>query len=80
MRTAAAVAGAIAAALGVRRVHELERRRELDGEQLERHLPGDLPAACPAAPPSYSKDVAAVVEQSCTPCHAPGGKEASRPL
>lgn len=40
----------------------------------------DLPAACPAVPPSYAKDVAPVIQQSCTPCHAPGGQQASRPL
>ena len=42
--------------------------------------PDDLPAACPASPPSYAKDVAPVIQQSCTPCHAPGGREASRLL
>ena len=42
--------------------------------------PEDLPAACPATPPSYAKDVAPVIQQSCTPCHAPGGRESSRLL
>ena len=42
--------------------------------------PDDLPAACPSAPPSYAKDVAPVIQQSCTPCHAPGGQQANRPL
>ena len=42
--------------------------------------PDDLPAACPASPPSYAKDVVPVIQQSCTPCHAPGGREASRLL
>jgi hypothetical protein len=42
--------------------------------------PDDLPAACPSAPPSYAKEVAVVIQQSCTPCHAPGGEQASRSL
>jgi hypothetical protein len=42
--------------------------------------PDDLPAACPASPPSYARDVAPVIQQACTPCHAPGGRESSRLL
>lgn len=42
--------------------------------------PDDLPAACPAVVPSYAKDVAPVIQQACTPCHAPGGEQASRTL
>jgi hypothetical protein len=42
--------------------------------------PDDLPAACPSPAPSYAKDVAPVIQASCTPCHAPGGKESSRLL
>ena len=42
--------------------------------------PEDLPAACPAVFPSYAKDVAPVIEQACTPCHAPGGEQANRKL
>ena len=42
--------------------------------------PDDLPAACPAVAPSYAKDVAPVIQQACTPCHAPGGEQASRSL
>lgn len=42
--------------------------------------PDDLPAACPSVPPSYAADVAPVIEQSCTPCHAPGGQQANRLL
>jgi hypothetical protein len=42
--------------------------------------PDDLPAACPSVAPSYAKDVATVIEQACTPCHAPGGEQANRLL
>jgi hypothetical protein len=42
--------------------------------------PNDLPAACPTSPPSYAKDVAPVIQQACTPCHAPGGEQSSRSL
>jgi hypothetical protein len=42
--------------------------------------PEDLPAMCPASPPSYAKDVAPVIQGSCGPCHAPGGRQASRLL
>jgi hypothetical protein len=42
--------------------------------------PEDLPAACPSPAPSYAKDVAPVIQASCTPCHAPGGKQATRLL
>ncbi len=40
----------------------------------------DLPGACPSTPPSYAKDVAPAIQASCTPCHAPGGRESSRLL
>lgn len=42
--------------------------------------PDDLPAACPAVAPSYAKEVAPAIQQACTPCHAPGGEQASRSL
>jgi hypothetical protein len=42
--------------------------------------PNDLPASCPTNAPSYAKDVAPVIQQACTPCHAPGGEQASRSL
>jgi hypothetical protein len=42
--------------------------------------PDDLPAACPATPPSYAKDVAPAIQASCTPCHAPAGRESNRLL
>jgi hypothetical protein len=42
--------------------------------------PDDLPAACPTVAPSYAMDVAPVIQQACTPCHAPGGQQANRPL
>src|SRR4051812_40860699 len=42
--------------------------------------PNDLPAACPASPPSYSHDIAPIINDRCFPCHAPGGVEATRPL
>jgi hypothetical protein len=46
----------------------------------ETSCPDDLPPACPTVAPSYAKDVAPVIQQSCTPCHAPGGQQANRPL
>ena len=42
--------------------------------------PDELPGACPATPPSYVKDVAPAIQASCTPCHAPGGRESNRLL
>lgn len=37
--------------------------------------PDDLPAACPTPEPSYSKDVAPILEHYCLQCHGPGGVE-----
>jgi uncharacterized membrane protein len=42
--------------------------------------PEDLPPACPSPAPSYAKDVAPVIQSSCTPCHAAGGQQQSRLL
>ncbi len=35
--------------------------------------PQDLPASCPATPPSYQTDVAPILAARCTTCHSPGG-------
>jgi uncharacterized membrane protein len=35
--------------------------------------PNDLPASCPAAPPSYAGDIRPIVDVRCSPCHFPGG-------
>jgi hypothetical protein len=35
--------------------------------------PQDLPAACPANPPSYQTDVAPMLAARCATCHSPGG-------
>ena len=35
--------------------------------------PSDLPAACPAPPPSYRDRVSTIIESKCGPCHADGG-------
>jgi hypothetical protein len=42
--------------------------------------PDDLPAACPTNAPTYTTDIAPIVQASCTPCHAPGGTESGRLL
>ena len=42
--------------------------------------PNDLPASCPANPPSYSQQVSQIISDRCFPCHAPGGVESSVPL
>lgn len=42
--------------------------------------PDDVPAACPASPPTYAKDIAPLVQASCATCHSPGGRESSRLL
>lgn len=33
--------------------------------------PNDLPADCPASPPSYRADIAPLIEARCLPCHGP---------
>jgi hypothetical protein len=35
--------------------------------------PQDLPASCPANPPSYQADVAPIIAARCATCHSPGG-------
>jgi hypothetical protein len=35
----------------------------------------DLPAACPATPPSYQAQIDPIFVASCRTCHAPGGQE-----
>lgn len=42
--------------------------------------PDDLPSACPAGAPSYSADIAPIVEIRCGACHAPGKPQASKTL
>jgi len=41
---------------------------------------GDAATSCPSAPescpsrvPSYASDIAPILQQSCVPCHGPGG-------
>lgn len=36
-----------------------------------------LPAACPAIPPSFRRDVDPILGQRCRPCHGPGGVSAN---
>jgi cytochrome c5 len=38
--------------------------------------PNDLPASCPASPPSYQNDVEAILQRRCTGCHVDGGEGA----
>lgn len=42
--------------------------------------PNDIPSDtdCPGASPSYQNDIAPIVQQRCTVCHAPGGIETSK--
>jgi hypothetical protein len=47
------------------------------GEELS--CPNDLPA-CPSPAPSYSADVAPLVQRRCAPCHFPGGTAAEHNL
>jgi len=35
--------------------------------------PNDLPASCPTPPPSWSNDVAPLVDKYCLACHGDGG-------
>lgn len=42
--------------------------------------PSDLPAACPATPPSFAGQVSPIVQRTCAQCHRPGGVAADRPL
>jgi mono/diheme cytochrome c family protein len=42
--------------------------------------PDDIPAACPASPPTYAKDIAPVIQGSCATCHTPGGRQPDRLL
>lgn len=41
----------------------------------EAGCPQDLPASCPAPPPSYATDVLPVFERRCWMCHSDGGIE-----
>ncbi len=40
--------------------------------------PNDLPADCPSPAPTYTDDVAAIIEARCWECHGPGGAEQAR--
>jgi len=42
--------------------------------------PNDLPpnTDCPGASPSYQSEIATIVQERCTVCHAPGGIETSK--
>lgn len=40
--------------------------------------PSDLPAACPASPPTYAKNIAPLVQNVCATCHVAGGSQADR--
>jgi len=42
--------------------------------------PQNLPASCPAQPPSYRQTVAAVIARECTGCHAPDALQSDRDL
>jgi hypothetical protein len=42
--------------------------------------PNDLPMTCPSAVPSYTNDVAPIIQAHCVKCHSAGGVEYSRPL
>jgi uncharacterized membrane protein len=42
--------------------------------------PNDQPAACPSPEPSFSGQVAAIIQSRCAVCHAPGGQEPTRPF
>lgn len=44
------------------------------------NCPHDLPASCPAQFPSYTKDIAPIIKDRCSMCHAPGGQEMNKPL
>jgi hypothetical protein len=34
---------------------------------------------CPSSPPSFVADVNPIIQNTCVPCHGPGGVEANRP-
>lgn len=40
--------------------------------------PMDLPKSCPPVAPSYSADVAPLLQRRCTMCHSPGGAASNR--
>jgi hypothetical protein len=42
--------------------------------------PNDLPPSCPTPTPSYSGDIAGIMDAHCTTCHGPGGDAADKPL
>lgn len=42
--------------------------------------PPAAPSACPDPKPTYTGEVAPILEAKCVRCHAPGGEEASVPL
>jgi uncharacterized membrane protein len=42
--------------------------------------PNDLPMSCPSPTPSYTNDVAPLIQAHCVKCHSATGVEYSRPL
>ena len=42
--------------------------------------PAEQPASCPADVPSYTNDVAPILETSCVTCHSPTGVDPGKPL
>jgi hypothetical protein len=42
--------------------------------------PRDEPASCPATPPSYTSDIAPLIQQYCSQCHNPQGSAFDQPL
>jgi hypothetical protein len=42
--------------------------------------PGGEDPVCPATPPSYTTDIAPIVQADCLQCHSPGGVESSQRL
>lgn len=42
--------------------------------------PASLPESCPATAPSYSGEIAAIVQTKCVVCHTAGGPGAEWPL
>lgn len=73
---AAALAGASASSIGACTSGDGSSSGTSDAGSC----PEDLPPACPSARPSYAKDVAPVLQASCTPCHAADGPQQSRLL
>jgi len=47
---------------------------------MDASCPADEPASCPSAVPSYTNDIAPLIETYCSQCHNPQGSAFDEPI